>query len=254
MTHPPARRRAAPRIALALACSALAALACAGAAPAPVTAGVSRVVLAPLNLGVRMPEGLEDSEAPVWDALLGYLHAKDARVRLLDGEGAAALWQEAAAEALRSGAVLAPRAVEARFAAAVREQVDYDLLVMPSIVRRSARIGGYSATWDGTRRRLPMRPRVPAELALSLADDAGYRGSVAAASLYVAILGPDGRALFEGLAGLDVVQELVRGKRARGEDPWRLEARSDAFDDAESLRAGVERAFERPLPATARNW
>jgi len=121
-------------------------------------------------------------------------------------------------------------------------------------VLRSARIDGQRASWDGTRRKLPMRARVPADLADGLGGGAGYRGTVAAASLYVALVGPDGRSLFEGLAGLDVVQQLVRGRRGQGGAPWLLEARPDPFDDPQALRSGVERAFARPLPAIARNW
>ena len=254
MPTPPTRRRAAPRPPLALACLALAALACAGPAPTPTAPQLSRVVLAPLNLGVRTPDPLVGCEGPVWDELVRYLQAQDAHVRVLDGEGAAELWQQAVSEAEASGAVLDPRGVGARFAVHVREQVDYDVLVMPSLVLRSARIGGQRASWDGTRRKLPIRARVPADLADGIGDGGGYRGTVAAASLYVALVGPDGRALFEGLAGLDLVQQLVRGRRGLGPTPWQLEARADPFDDPEALRSGVERAFARPLPATARTW
>jgi len=253
MCNPPARRRAAPRAALALACAALSALACASAAPAPVTPGLSRVVLAPLNLGGRTAPELAGSEGAVWDELLRYLHAQDARVRIIDRADAAALWREAAAEVARGGEALGHRAISARFALRLREQVDYDVLVLPSLVLRGARIGGRRATWDGTRRKLPMRPRVPADLAYDVSDLARYRGTIAAASLYVALVGPDGGSLFEGLAGLEVVQQLVRGRRMRGENPWHFEARSDPFADPEGLRAGVERAFERPLPETARS-
>ena len=41
----------------------------------------------------------------------------------------------------------------------------------------------------------------------------GCRASIAAASLYVAVLASDGEPVYEGLAGLDVIQEVARGCR-----------------------------------------
>jgi hypothetical protein len=254
MTAPLSRRHAALRR-VAQTCLVLAAFACASAPVSHLRPGASRVVVAPLNLGLRTPDELQGSEAPVWNELVSYLHAQDERVRIVDAVDAAELWQEALADLEHSGSALEPRAAAARFAARLREHADYDVLVMPSLVLRRARVGGKRVSWDGTRRSLPVRARVPADLAVGFgAAGSGYTGTVAAASLYVALLGPDGRTIFEGLAGLDVIQELVKGKRSWSESPWRLETRSDPFTDAAGLRAGIGRAFERPLPATARTW
>ena len=253
MTAPLLRRRAALRrvVPAYLAFAALAALACASAPASRVMPDAARIVVAPLNLGLRTPDELKGAEGPVWDELVSYLRSRDERVRIVDAADAAELWREALADLERSGSAPKPGTTAARFAARLREHVDYDLLVMPALVLRSARVGGQRVFWDGRRRPLPVRVRVPA--AGYGAVTAGYTGTVAAASLYVAVLGPDGGSIFEGLAGLDVLQELVKGKRSWGDSAWRLEARRDPFPDAAVLRAGIERAFERPLPVTARS-
>jgi hypothetical protein len=235
---------------------ALAALAAALACAAPGPAGPSlprtrRIAVAPLNLGLRTPPELRGSEAPVWAEILRYLGTQDRTVAVVDASDAAELWNTAAAEVERSGAELEPRAVAGRFAQLLSAHADYDVLVMPSLAVRRARIGGHHAWWDGARRELPLRSPVPLAPAdgISGLTISGYRGSIAAASLYVAILGPDGASIYEGLGGLDVIQEVARGERPHGGSgsDWKLAPRRDSFADAAGLREGVERAFARPL-------
>jgi hypothetical protein len=251
---------ATPRSGLA-ALAALAALACA----APATPGSDavallprpdRVVVAPLNLGVRLPPELRGSETPVREELLRYLGAQDRTLAVVDASDAARLWNAAAAEVEASGAAFGPGAVASRFAQLLAGHAEYGVLVMPSLVVRRARVGGHHAWWDGVRRALPTRTPLPLSVddGISGLAISGYRGSIAAASLYVAILASDGKMLYEGLGGLDVIQEVARVARAHDAPQWSLEPRRDSFADAAELREGIERAFERGLPATARAW
>ncbi len=69
----------------------------------------------------------------------------------------------------------------------------------------------------------------------------GLSGKVAAASLHVAVLRSDGTALYEGLGGLDLIQQVSRDRRRAG--GWKYELRPEPFGDAENLREGVEHAF-----------
>jgi len=251
---------ATPRCTLS-ALAALAALACA----APGTPGSDavaslprpdRVVVAPLNLALRLPAELQGSEAPVWEELLRYLAAQDRRLAVVEASDAARLWNSAATEVEASGAALEPRAVASRFAELLAGHAEYGVLVMPSLVVRRARVGGHQVWWDGVRRALPTRTPLPLSIDNGISGVAisGYRGSIAAASLYVAILSSDGETLYEGLGGLDVIQEVARVARTHDAPRWSLAPRRDSFDDAAELREGIERAFERRLPATASAW
>ena len=207
------------------------------------------------TLGLRLPAELRSSEAAVWDELLRYLSAQDRSLAVVGAPGAAQLWNAAAAEVEASGAALEPRAVASHFAELLAGHVDYGVLVMPSVVVRRARIGGRQVSWDGVRREVPARTPLP--LSIDIASGItvnGYRGSIAAASLYVAILSPDGELRWEGIGGLDVIQEIARV--ARGSDAPRLslEPRPDCLSDVAELREGIARAFERRIPATASTW
>jgi hypothetical protein len=239
---------------------AVAALACAApgapeAEAAGAARGLGRVVLTPLNLGLRTPPALRGSETRVWAELLRYLRAQDRSLSIVDAEDAEALWRDSVARLEPSDAPDEARAAASHFARLLAEYVDFDVVVMPSLVVRRARVGGRQAFWDGTRRPLPVREPLPIASDLDNGIQGvtlnGYKGSVAAASLYVAIVGSDGEPLYQGLAGLTVIQQLTRGARTRGAAEWILAPRGDAFADASGLRQGVERAFARRI-ATAR--
>ena len=79
---------------------------------------------------------------------------------------------------------------------------------------------------------------------------AGLRGKVAAVSLHVVILGPDGAQVQEGLGGLDVLQEARRDDDADG--GLRFALRAEPFADPDAVREGVVRAFRGPLLTATR--
>jgi hypothetical protein len=230
------------------------ALACASPAtpgPAATAPRLGRVIVVPLNLGLHTPSELRDGEAAVWSELIGYLRAQDRSLAVVEADDALALWGDALDELADSADPVGSRAAASRFAQLLAEHVEYDVVVIPSLVIRRARVGGNHASWDGVRRPLPVRTPLPIASAVDTGLEgvtvSGFKGSIAAASLHVAMLGADGEPLYEGLAGLDVIQELTHGAAAPAAE-WTLAPRGDSFADASGLREGVERAFARRAP------
>jgi hypothetical protein len=247
-----------------LAAAALAALAC-SSARAPVAEqtatalGSKSVLVAPLNLALRTPVELEDIDEPVWHELLRYFQNQDRRVLVIAPVDAELLWMDAMEELERSGAAHDLTSASAHFARRLAEQVDYELLLMPSLVLRSARVHGRLASWDGVHRRLHLRGTLMngpiSEIGLPGGHPGvwGLTGRVSAASLHVAVLSSDGRFVYQGLGGLDLIQEATLDRRAPHET-WQLVQRDAPFADVESVRQGIALAFERELPRTARAW
>ncbi len=59
-------------------------LACSSSRVAPAALeGADRLVVAPLNLAVKLPVELEDGAQPVRDAIIAYLQQRDARVAVI---------------------------------------------------------------------------------------------------------------------------------------------------------------------------
>ena len=247
-----------------LAAAALAALACTSARtpsaePAATTLGSERLLVVPLNLGLRVPAELQDVDEPVWHELLRHFQAQDRHVTMVAPVDAELLWMDTMAELEQPGATLDLPTASAHFARRLAEHTDYGLLLMPSLVLRSARVHGRHAYWDGVRRRLHVRatpmhgPIIEIGLPGSNPGVWGLSGRVSAASLHVALLGSDGRFVYQGLGGLDVLQEASLDRRAPSAT-WQLALREAPFADVEALRQGIALAFERELPRTAYSW
>ena len=111
---------------------------------------------------------------------------------------------------------------------------------------------------DGPRREVPGADRLTGAISeFAIAGNAfasrRLRGRIAAASLHVALLTPDGRTVWEGLGGLDVVQKVAPNHRSRGSSV-EVSLRTDPFDEPEHLRQGIALAFERALEDAGRSW
>ena len=201
--------------------------------------GSGRVVIVPLNLGVRATSEVEPGVEPVWRELLSHFAAKQQPATALERKSAAALWNEVMTE-VRAQPHPDVYQAYALFARRIADQVDYSAIVFPSLVTRAARVQGQTAAWDGVRRRVAL---------------AGGEvvGSVMGSDLLIAsrgVLSPDGELRFEGAGGLSVLQQIDEQEHKRGDAKVAVELRQDAFADASELREGIEAAFRRPLPAS----
>ncbi|MFQ5416233.1 MAG: hypothetical protein ACE5FL_04190 [Myxococcota bacterium] len=245
--------------ALAVACLALAACATPSttAPVVPADAESLRIVVAPLNLAVRAPDELVGKGDPVWDELLGYFESADQQVSVLPPMSAELLWLMATHDLDVGDRTRALRVACSRFAQELAERADFDLLVLPSLVLRAGRLRGHYATWDGVHRPVP---NGAVAMSNGMNDvmhgvevrSVGLRGKVGAASLHVTVLRPDGSLAYEGLGGLDLVQEAAH--QGTWDGRWVFVERESPFDERRHLREGVALALERPVtvPANAR--
>src|SRR5262245_25938550 len=120
--------------------------------------GATRVVVAPMNLGVRLAMDLEDAVEPVDAELIRYFQALGVHVAVIWPADAWGLWREVATPA-KGSPERSPEQVAALFARALAEEADFDLIVFPSLIYRDADVSGRFARWDGVRRRIRFRVR-----------------------------------------------------------------------------------------------
>jgi hypothetical protein len=209
--------------------------------------GPGRVVVAPVNLGVRAVAELEPGLEPVWRELIQYFAATYPSVVALDRDGASQLWSEVMADAAAESTAVDLYATYARFARSVAEQAEYGSIVFPTLVTRAARVAGRAAIWDGARAPLEV-PGQMSETIETLREGnivltrSGATGRIAAASLHVAVFSPGGELRFERMHGLVLLQELVP---PQDEDHLELSVvtRTDAFADPVPLRDGIAATF-----------
>jgi hypothetical protein len=202
----------------------------------------ARIVVAPLNLSLRLDHDLEDAVAPVEEEIIRTLQSSGARVALIwPPADAWSLWRDSMA-AIQSSED-PDRDLEAAagvFVRTLREHADFDLVVMPSLVFREARVVGRTARWDGVQRRVSVRVRPGPE---SGAPATEWEGRITGLSLYVLGFTPEGRRLFEGLGGLDLVHDAVVAEtRNHGRSFLRLQR--EVLENPEHVQEGVALALD----------
>lgn len=207
--------------------------------------------MAPLNVAVRAPADLAGKGEPVWTELLSYFQQQGRQVAVLSPLSAERLWLAAISGLDLTDRQAALHTGYSRFAREVSGHRGFDLLVVPSLVMRPARVSGLHASWDGVQRPVPNAAtalrRGIGDLTGPNADllAGGLTGKVAAASLHVVVLRADGTRVYDGLGGLDVLQEARRENSPDG--GLRFAARDQPFSNQKWLAEGVQRAFEGPL-------
>jgi hypothetical protein len=204
-------------------------------------AATVRVVVAPSNLAVQMPPDVDLFVEPVQHELIRYFQAHRARVAVIFEPDAWALWRVSTATLLTSEpGEVGLDAAAAAFAVALRPHADYDLLVLPSLVFREARVVGRLVEWDGVRRRLAVRP---AEVPTIEGYTTGWNGRFTGLSLHVMLLTPEGSRVFQGWGGIDLVHEAVVSRGESRADPALLpdgEATPDAGYVAEAVALALD--------------
>jgi len=203
----------------------------------PQAASARRLLVAPLNLALRLPEDLERTVDSVWPILLERGLARAEKVSILEASDAWELWRGVLLEAqLRDAPELLT--VLREFAREVGGQAEFDLLLVPSLVYREARFDGAVARWDGVRRRLAQSE----ERDRPDTTEWAFSGEITGVSLHLLAFDSKGAQVAQGWGGLDLVHELrLEGNRHT------LELRARPFENPDHLREGVDRALDTCL-------
>lgn len=200
-----------------------------------------RVVVAPLNLALELPLNLDEAMEPVEDEIVRYLQSRGARVAVIWPPDAQWLWRSAVVATDDSPSVARDLEHAASvFARQLHANADYRLLVMPSLVYRPAHVASGYASWDGVRRRLPVRRRTS-----SASSSAEWEGRVTGLSLHVLVLTPEGRRVLQGWGGLDLVHDLLEQPRSSGSSF--LVPRDRPLQDTDHVREGIALALDLDL-------
>jgi hypothetical protein len=219
------------------------------------------VLVLPLNLVAAMPEELADGAKHVDEAMLDYLSARGKSVSAIGFADASAAWRAGESEC-RSQARGCDRFERVAPFAARRLRADhaFDVLIVPYLLLRAARTDGYTASFDGVERPVSMPRYAPGPYAYGpygygpygygpygpypYYGGYGWTGwegpRIRAASLKVYGFFPDGEESFDGIGGLDVVDEVAASDESR---EYTIQARENVLGDPARVREGVERAL-----------
>ena len=241
----------------AIACVALLAACAGGSANRPAAGGfdpesLHEVMLLPLNLMVDLPNELEEGAPRVEAALQSYFVSQGKRVSTLDLADAHRVWA-ASAGALRAEVGEEAMSFEGAarlLARRLHELHAFDVLVLPALVFRPARLYTRRVSWDGVERSLETVDEPTEVGSMWLANT--FHGEIRAPSLLVYAFSPDGAPIFQGVGGLDLAHRarILPGARV-SETRWTLERRPELFSDASLIQEGIAIALDPLLPRNA---
>jgi hypothetical protein len=206
-------------------------------------ASFERALVLPLNLVAAMPEDLTAGAKRVDQALLGYLAERGKAIEAIGFADASAAWRASEAECRSQAAKHCDRfaGVAPFMARHLRRDHDYEVLIIPYLFVRTARSGSSTAAWHGVKRPVEkvgpgFGPEGPVRL---------VRGRIRAASLQVFAFSAEGKKVFEGVGGLDLVDRVYGYSEY---EPYRIEVREGVLGDEQMIREGVELALEQLVP------
>jgi hypothetical protein len=208
-------------------------------------AAFERAFVLPLNVVATMPRELIGGASRVEGALRGYLSERGKAIETIGIVDARAAWGESVSECRAQAERHCDRfaGVARVLARRLRKHHDYQTLIIPYLLLRSARIGTGSSTarWDGVKSPVEQSgwgfgPDGPLRL---------FGGDIRAASLKVFAFSAEGTKVFEGIGGLDLVDRVYADG---GPDTLRIDVREDLLGDAEMLRAGAALALDPLVP------
>ena len=216
--------------------------------------GVERVALLPLNVLLALPPELDESTRGVTAAVRKHLSACGVEIVHFGLGEARHLWNEVTdVEEEDTERV-------ARYVKRLHAKRSFDVLVVPSLVYRDARIRAVTreVSWDGVTRTLALTGYVRTHGSVNLVAE--IRGKTPAVSLHLAVYEAPGTRVFDSFGGLDLVHEVDLGTPVRVDLKNRPKRQAMEFRlkrsrlrDPVALREGVAMAFtpylDPPAPA-----
>lgn len=216
-----------------------------------------RLVVAPLNLAVKLDEKLGDGVQPVRDEIIAYLQQRHAKVAVVWPSDAWDVWQLAMFETrdVSGGADRRLDKAVRRFLKELGREVEFGAFMLPTLVFRQAKVWGDTVRWDGVRRRLGTRSRMQAGVLPTVAPSIGEShvagAKVPGVSLHVLVYNASGRRIFEGRGGLDLAHAvLVTGVGDSGHG--KLVSQENPFQNLDHLKEGVALALDAYSPSRSR--
>jgi len=208
-----------------------------------------------------MPPSLEGSSRIVSDSLVETLEAHGKTVRVIGFEAGRQIWRDSINEVRKSGLPKNFKNAAKVYARKIGEQVEFDVLLVPSLFVQNAKMRSRTVRWDGAEQKIERRGNSRGALMES--------GSIVvkAASLFLHVLDREGVEVHSKRAGLELIQYMQFGAKTKrgylsGEGDLESFAANFVLIDnippiasEERVRAGVAAALapflpeERPVPA-----
>jgi len=202
------------------------------------------ILLSPFNIVNALPPELEGTTKKVKRMLVDHLEANGKTVKVMGYRAARNLWKDSTAEVRTSGKKKNFENAAKVYARKIREHLEFDAVIVPSLFLQNAKVAGRTAKWDGTEQKVEMEGRVPTNRSNRYGGNMGTF-YVQAASIFVRILDANGKSIHDKKSGIELIQHLALivedGGLASGAERVDMELVDDkiAIDDDERISAAA---------------
>jgi hypothetical protein len=223
---------------------------------------VKTIVVAPFNIVSSLPPELEGSTKMVSTALADHLKAHGKTVLVIDFRSGRKLWADSMNEVRESGAKRNFENAARVYARRIGEQLEFDVLIVPSIFIQNAKMRSRTVRWDGAEQMMVIEGGTGTNRANRYMGNMGTL-NVRAASIFVHILDRSGEVIQTKRSGLELIEHIAFRVEKRGGHSGTEKLFQDVvsdkppIDDKEMVRSGVAAALspflseEIPRPAKA---
>lgn len=208
-------------------------------------ASAKTIIVSPFNVVNPLPPELEGTTKKVKLLLVDHLEANGKDVKVMGYRAARDLWKDSTREVRESGQKKNFDNAAKIYARKIREHLEFDAVIVPSLFLQNAKASGRTARWDGTEQKLEMEGRVPTNRANRYSGSMGTV-YVQAASVFVRILDANGKTIHDKKSGIELIQHLeliVKDEGlASGAERVDMELVDDeiAIDDDERISMAVK--------------
>lgn len=206
------------------------------------------VVVAPLNVASSLPVEIEGSAEIVATTLVQYLEEHGKKAQKLNFRGGRELWVVATQQVAETRQKRNFENAASAYAREIRKQVEYDVLIIPTLYLQNVRVRGRVAKWDGARE--PIRIEGSRNLSKMNHTFDRMNADIRAASIMATVIAADGSAIQSENRGLQMIEHVqLHGRKVFANNPsFTIEANSPPLDDAVKIRAGIAGALAPFLP------
>ncbi|HIF95019.1 MAG: hypothetical protein ABGX04_05855 [Myxococcales bacterium] len=211
------------------------------------------ILVAPFNIVSWLPPELEGSSRMVSDALVDHLEAHGKTVHRVSFRAGRDLWAASMKEVLSSGKKSHFENAAKVYARLIGEQINFDVLVVPSLFLQTAKMRNMVAKWDGATQRMVWHGDAIKNRTQRHDSQTGTV-NIRAASIFAHVIDSEGNTIQSKRRGLEVIEHMQRTITRRGgisgndEMKWDVEDDKPPINDIEMIRAGVAAVVSPFLP------
>ena len=190
-----------------------------------------KILIAPLNVASSLPPEIEGSSKIVLDSLVEYLEDRGKTVAKLRFRAGRESWVQATRRVNEAEKAKTFENAASAYAELLSEQIEFDLLIVPTLYVQNAVAKNMKGRWDSTKERIDTKGNPAEYLVKSFLSGA----TVKAASIMASVYNARGEEIQNKKFGIELIEHVaIRKSKPGASDIW-FDANRPPIDDPKRI-------------------